>query len=242
MILHLPHASKLIPFMDGYVLPMERLQAEIHLLTDHYTDDLFQREDAFVVKSPCSRIFCDMERFEDDALEVMSRYGMGVLYTRTDDGTLMRQVSPDLRHRILEEYYRPHHQRLTMAVDAELDAYGSAIVFDCHSYPENPLIRDLDQNRNRPDFNIGTDEFHTPAEWVARSVDFFKSYGYSIGVDWPYKGCIVPMKHYRSNPQVKAIMLEVNRKLYMDEKDGARLSSFNSIRAVVQSFIEEMCR
>jgi N-formylglutamate amidohydrolase len=64
MILHIPHASKEIPFLDGYQLPLQQLQEEMHLLTDHYTDELFRREDAAIIQSPCSRIFCDMERFE----------------------------------------------------------------------------------------------------------------------------------------------------------------------------------
>jgi N-formylglutamate amidohydrolase len=32
---------------------------------------------------------------------------------------------------------------------------------DCHSFPQIPIIRALEKSDFRPDFNIGTDAFHT---------------------------------------------------------------------------------
>ena len=237
MILHIPHASKEIPFLDGYQLPLQRLQEEMHLLTDHYTDELFQREDATIIQSPCSRIFCDMERFEDDVHEPMSRFGMGVLYKHTDSGEHMREVNEQLREQILEGYYRPHHRRFASAVDAELRATGHVLIIDCHSYPDQPLQRDQEKRLPRPDFNIGTDSFHTSKALIEKASEFFVERGYSLGVDWPYAGSIVPMVHYRKDQRVQSIMLEVNRRLYMDERSGDKLPQFDSIREVVQKFL-----
>ena len=67
MILYIPHASYDIPWYEGYILLPDRLRQEMHLLTDHYTDELFRNDEAIIIQSHCSRIFCDMERFEDDA-------------------------------------------------------------------------------------------------------------------------------------------------------------------------------
>jgi N-formylglutamate amidohydrolase len=89
----------------------------------------------------------------------------------------------------------------------------------------------------RPDFNIGTDSFHTSKALIEKASEFFAERGYSLGVDWPYAGSIVPMEHYRSNKNVQSIMLEVNRRLYMDEASGDRLPQFESIRGVVQDFL-----
>jgi N-formylglutamate amidohydrolase len=237
MILHIPHASKEIPFHDGYQLPLQRLQDEILLLTDHYTNELFQREDSVIIQSPCSRIFCDMERFEEDVHEPMSRFGMGVLYTHTDSGVYMREVNEVLRERILEVYYRPHHRRFASAVDAELRATGKALIIDCHSYPDKPFQRDVEKRLPRPDFNLGTDSFHTSKEFIDSATAFFAKRGYSLGLDWPYAGSIVPMAHYRKDQRVQSIMLEVNRRLYMDERSGNKLPQFDSIREVVQEFL-----
>jgi N-formylglutamate amidohydrolase len=67
MILHIPRASRDIPWYEGYILLPDRLSQEMHLLTDHYTDELFRNDEAIIIQSHCSRIFWDMERFEDDA-------------------------------------------------------------------------------------------------------------------------------------------------------------------------------
>jgi N-formylglutamate amidohydrolase len=60
MILHIPHASANIPDREGF-LDEEKVQAEILKLTDWYTDDLFQSEEAIRLIAPFSRVFCDVE-------------------------------------------------------------------------------------------------------------------------------------------------------------------------------------
>ena len=93
LILHIPHSSDKIPFDTGYVVDRKVLDQEIIKLTDWYTDDLFLFEDSIIVKADFSRIFCDTERFSDDSQEVMAKYGMGVLYEKSDDGSVIREIN-----------------------------------------------------------------------------------------------------------------------------------------------------
>jgi N-formylglutamate amidohydrolase len=86
MILHIPHASANIPDWEGF-WDEEKVQAEILKLTDWYTDDLFQSEEAIRLIAPFSRVFCDVERYREDEQEPMSFKGMGVTYTTCDDGS-----------------------------------------------------------------------------------------------------------------------------------------------------------
>ncbi|MFM1777362.1 MAG: hypothetical protein RLZZ260_929 [Actinomycetota bacterium] len=72
--------------MDGYVTDEKFLEKEMLKLTDWYTDDLFDSKDDEIIRADFSRIFCDAERFTDDEQEVMAKFGMGVLYEKTDDG------------------------------------------------------------------------------------------------------------------------------------------------------------
>jgi N-formylglutamate deformylase len=74
---------------------------------------LFANEIDCSIKDPFSRIFCDTERFSEDEEEVTVQFGMGVLYEKTDDGKLLRKVAPELRTRILNQFYRKHHDHLT---------------------------------------------------------------------------------------------------------------------------------
>ena len=209
LILHIPHSSALIPIKEGFCLTEEVLNQEILKLTDWYTDDLFENEIDFSVIAPFSRIFCDTERFSDDSQEIMAQLGMGVLYTNTDEGEEMRKISPELRTRILNEFYWQHHKKLTEAVSDQLEQLDKAMIVDCHSFPQIPINRALDKSGFRPDFNIGTDAFHTPKKLIDESVSFFKDKGYTLGIDKPYSGSIVPMPYYQKEKRVQSIMLEM---------------------------------
>jgi len=242
LILHIPHAATDIPDRRGFLVNEEELLAEQLLLTDWFTDDLYSNPTDTAIIAPFSRIFCDVERFADDAQEVMAGVGMGVLYERTDAGLPLRTVPPDLRTAVLSHHYAPHHQRLSAAVDSQLMQHGQATIVDCHSFPANPLKRDLDQRTPRPDFNIGTDPFHTPQDMVERAVAYFAHAGYSLGVDWPYRGTLVPMTHYQRDSKVRSIMLEVSRDLYLLQCTNTRGPRFMDIKAVVQGFLDAMRR
>jgi N-formylglutamate amidohydrolase len=242
IILHIPHSSVKIPNNDGFIIRREELEKEILKLTDWFTDDLFYSEEDDMIISDFSRIFCDPERFPDDSLEVMAQFGMGVLYEKSDEGKIIRNVSPKLKERVLNEYYYKHHRKLNEAVNSQLKQFNQALIIDCHSFPNVPLQRSLDKNPDRPDFNIGTDSFHTPIRLIEISIAFFKKEGYSLGIDWPYKGSIVPLEHYNKNKNVQSIMLEINRKLYLNEPSNEKSEGYTNVKALVNRFINELRR
>ena len=238
LILHIPHSSIIIPLKAGYCVSDEILNQEILKLTDWYTDDLFENETDISIIASFSRIFCDTERFSDDSQEVMAQFGMGVLYEKTDTGEPLRTISPELRQHILDNYYWKHHNDLTESVRQQLDQFGKATIVDCHSFPHKPLIRALDQSSFQPDFNIGTDSYHTPQKWIDASIAFFEEKGYSLGVDKPYKGSIVPMEYYQKDKNVHSIMLEINRGLYLDEPSNEKSNQYQKTKQVVQEFLQ----
>ena len=238
LILHIPHSSTLIPFFEGYVVDSMALEKEMLKLTDWYTHDLFHSDADEMIIAGFSRIFCDPERFPDDAQEVMAQYGMGVLYEKSDSGEEIRIVTPELKEKVLTAYYWKHHNKFNTAVNNQLNTYGKVTIVDCHSYPSRPLKRDLDKNPKRPDFNIGTDSFHTTKELIDISVSFFEKAGYTLGIDWPYKGSIVPLEHYQKNKNVSTIMLEINRALYLNEPTNQQSEQYAHIKQVVGEYLK----
>jgi N-formylglutamate deformylase len=237
LVLHIPHSSIEIPLLEGYVSTQDEIQDEIIKLTDWYTDDLFDSKVDDKIVTPFSRIFCDVERFADDELEVMSKFGMGVLYEKFDNGNILRIVSPELKQEILKNYYWVHHTLLGKAVKTSLEQTKSCLILDCHSFPSSPLTRALVQDELRPDFNIGTDSYHTPKHIIDASIKYFETNGYTLGVDTPYSGSIVPMEYYQKEKRVSSIMLEINRKLYLNEPTNEKSKDYNKTKDVVQEFI-----
>ncbi|MDZ4852272.1 MAG: N-formylglutamate amidohydrolase [Pirellulaceae bacterium] len=82
-IIHIPHASKVVPeeVSEQFVLNDQDLADELRLMTDAYTDELFEIPEtlARTVAYPVSRLVVDPERFVDDNLEIMVQKGMGVV-------------------------------------------------------------------------------------------------------------------------------------------------------------------
>lgn len=240
LILHIPHSSTNITLREGFIADETQIHQEIIKLTDWYTDELFHSDSDEMIVTPFSRLFCDVERFVNDEDEVMSKVGMGAVYERFDNGDLLRKVTTELRVRIIENFYNKHHIRLTEAVESELALHDSCLIIDCHSFPSKPLLCALDQSGFSPDFNIGTDVFHTPKEIVDVAYNYFTEKGYSVGIDAPYSGTIVPLKYYKKSRNVNSIMLEVNRKLYLDEPTNEKSLEFEKTKTVVHGFIEMM--
>jgi N-formylglutamate deformylase len=238
LILHIPHSSTNIPFLDGYVDDENKIQNEIVKLTDWYTEELFFSETDTMIVAPFSRLFCDVERFINDDEEIMSKVGMGATYELFDDGTLLRKLTPKLRKKILKDYYHKHHIAFNVEVDRQLKQYGKVLILDCHSFSPIPFNRDLDKNTNRPDFNIGTDTFHTPNKLIDKTIQFFDNLSYSCGLNWPYNGSIVPINHYQKNKNVKTIMLEINRNLYLNEPSNNKSENFIKIKEIVSDYIQ----
>ena len=234
MIFHIPHSSKVIPQEQRSALDLEeqQLNNELLAMTDAFTDELFgthAKESDPIISFPISRLIVDPERFLDDKDEVMASFGMGVIYTNTSSGGILRNIpSKAERKSLIRKYYLPHHQLLANAVKNELERYGRALIIDCHSFPSRPLPYELNQNPDRPDICIGTDEFHTPPSLHQAAEEEALKQGFKCALNRPFFGSLVPSEFYRSNKNVYSIMIELNRKLYMNEGTGEKSSNFRT--------------
>ena len=88
LVIHTPHAGTYLPLqLNSNYYPQAQIanqkkrsfiQPYFNQLTDHYTDKLFGSLDPSIrqVSFPYSRLFCDVERLENDPLE---QKGLGIL-------------------------------------------------------------------------------------------------------------------------------------------------------------------
>jgi N-formylglutamate deformylase len=238
IIFHIPHSSTFLPndIRSDILLSDEKLLVELGLMTDWYTDELFDHAVSNLGKSikfPVSRLVVDPERFADDETESMSEVGMGVIYTKTSSGKPLRDLSKitsDSRTQLLNRFYYPHHDSLTGAVSSQLDEEGRVLIIDCHSFPDEPLPYERCQSQDRPEICIGTDPYHTPEELISNLKSSFESLGYKVAMNSPFAGSIVPSIYYQKNKNVHSIMIEINRNLYMDNLTIERGKNFATVR------------
>ncbi len=231
MILHIPHSSTDTLEKDFLCT----LDLELERMTDVNTDKLFDHPDATKVIFPISRLICDPERFQDDSMEEMASKGMGVCYTTNSFGEPLRVLEEGEREDIITLYYKPHHDALTEAVRAELEETGEALVIDCHSFSNTPLPHENSQTTPRPDICIGTDSFHTSKDLVESTKNYFESCGYTVKIDDPFAGTLIPMEFYKKDNKVHGIMIEVNRNLYKDDFEAVRNNITKWLMTVVES-------
>jgi N-formylglutamate deformylase len=235
VILHIPHSSQHVPPEERQAICVDdmALRHELLRMTDAYTDELFPVTpvEAGRVVFPVSRLVCDVERFTSDKHEPMAIRGMGAIYTRTSTGEVLRaEPTAAERHSLLDRRYWPHHRTLEGLVSGVLTRSGSCLILDCHSFPSKPRPCDLDQNRDRPDMCIGTDDFHTPGRVVEETVKRLSAEGFSVAINRPFSGALVPIRHFRKNRRVTSLMIEVNRATYMDEATGERAEQFRRVK------------
>jgi N-formylglutamate deformylase len=244
-VIHIPHASRTIPpdVREHLLLSDEALEVELLAMTDAHTDELFHQvvPDGREIRFPVSRLVVDPERFVADDVEPMSRAGMGVVYTRTSNGAPLRNApSAPQRADLLARFYEPHHAALTKAAGDALAAAESCLILDCHSFPSRPLPYELDQDPDRPDICIGTDATHTPRELLRSLRTALEAAGFRVAVNKPFGGTIVPAEYFNRESRVTSIMIEVNRRLYMDETTGMKTQSFKPLRALLAKEVRQV--
>jgi N-formylglutamate deformylase len=245
IILHIPHSSTFAPdhVRKTFVLSKEELERQIFLLTDMYTDELFHIQNRSVQRLvyPVNRLVVDPERFPDDEKEEMAERGMGVIYTKTAHLTRLRKgISREERAWLIDTYYTPHHRALTEAVERNMTLHKKCLIIDCHSYASVALPYEKNQSSARPEICVGTDDYHTPQQLVDIISSQLAFFGYETALNQPFSGSIVPSKYYHVHPSVFSVMLEINKKLYMNETTGAKLPGFDRLRKSIKKLVSKL--
>lgn len=239
LILHIPHSSAYIPSYDHYI-NNNIADEQVKVTTDWATDEIFNLPEVNSIITPFSRVFCDVERLPDED-EPMYKKGAGFYYTKTDDGQPLRHEDSAHKAEVWEKYHQVHQQKLSELVIEKLAQHENVLIIDCHSFSSEPLSREFNTSPQRPEICIGTDSFHTPTSLKTIFNDAFQDLGFSVKENMPYSGTMVPLEHYKKEVRVHSIMIEINKKLYMDEeKYQVFHDKVAELREKVQSVVDSV--
>ncbi len=245
LLTHLPHDSTVIPpeALPDFLISADELRHELLRLTDWHTAAMYAEGAAAddVLRAEVSRLVVDVERFPEDRDEPCAAVGLGATYVRTCEGRPLRALSPERRAELLARYYWPHHRRLEAAAESRLARFGRCVILDAHSFPTGVLPTQVDFSAP-PEIGLGTEGRHTPPALRALAEGFFRSRGFVVGFDVPFRGAMVPTRYYHQDFRVESLMVEVRRDLYMDESTGARHGGFTRVQAVLADFRSELAR
>ena len=218
------------------------LEQELLRMTDRYINDLFNIPATHCHLNFVSRLVMDPERFRSDDQESMAEKGMGAVYTQTSAGMPLRRPNQRWREKILGKLYDPYHAKLTRKVDAILDKHKHCLIIDAHSFPSVALPyeqRSATENpEDRPDICLGYDPFHINLSLLRRSTEYFAGTGLTVAHNDPFAGSIVPTRYYHQDGRVQSLMVEINRRLYMDEQNGEKNEHYEMTRNLIIGFFE----
>ena len=138
----------------------------------------------------------------------------------------------------LAEYYDPYHDALAAQLDAVQERFGQVCHVDCHSMKSRGNAMNDDPGQRRPDFVISDHDGTTAdPEFTRFAAETLEKAGFVVGVNVPYKGAEIILRHGDPTGGRHSIQIEVNRALYMDEAKRTRGPDFAAIAMVLDGFV-----
>jgi N-formylglutamate amidohydrolase len=141
----------------------------------------------------------------------------------------------------IDQYWRPYHEAIQDLLNRSHMQFGKAILVDCHSMPHEAMDGVV-RNRGRcPDIVLG-DRFGAAAdgEIMERIEAAFAGAGLKVVRNTPFAGAYVAQAYGRPSRGQHAIQVEIDRSLYMDERNICRNASFDSFRSLMRGVIAEI--
>ena len=230
ILLHVPHSSSSFPSESNYTF--HDLDDEEKLLIDYFTDELFvpekETEHISSVVFPYCRLYCDVERLVNDPLE---KDGLGISYFReVRIGKVFSFRSFSSKEKAFTYYadYHAHVSKKLVSLDNDI------LLIDCHSFSALPNLL----NSNPPDIDIcigyNDDETCPNKVVIGNIVQYFKSLGYKIGINEPFSNS----KTFPSPVAYHSVMIEVNKRLYMDEHTFEKTKRFDKLKQDIKALYD----
>lgn len=180
----------------------------------------------------------------DHATLAKVRLGKGLVWRCTDEGVPIydRRLSVAEVQSRIERCWKPYHAHVAEAMDAAHARHGYAIHINCHSMPAVAGSHATDfPGMVHADFVVGDRDGSTARTALSQLVcDHLRGLGYSVEYNHPYKGVELVRRHGDPARERHSLQLEVNRKLYMDERTLATHEGFESLRASLRSLVERL--
>lgn len=253
-----PHSGRRYP---GDLLRISRLDEHaLRQSEDGYVDLIFDaapRVGAPLLRALFPRAYVDVNRsrheldprmFADplpksaDMRSNRVLAGLGVIPRIVADGQdiYSRKLNYFEARRRLAICYDPYHKALCELIAAARLSFGSAILIDCHSMPSagGAPFRHGDRSI---DFVLGDRFGASCAQSLVSLVErSLAKMGYQVSRNAPYAGGYVAAAYGRPADGVHVLQIEINRSLYLDEKQFKRSEGFESLRANMQTLMADL--
>ena len=142
--------------------------------------------------------------------------------------------------RRIEQLYRPYHRALRGLVEETAVLFGGYLLIDCHSMPSGG-----DSARERSGADIVLGDCHGVScgpQFVDAARRFLVERGFAVAINAPYAGGFTTGHYGRPSVQRHALQIEVNRALYMNERDYQRKDYFPRLVQDLAELVDHLGR
>ena len=138
--------------------------------------------------------------------------------------------------------YRPYHAALAGLVEEAKAQFGACLILDCHSMPSHGGGHDREAAQNgrngRVDFVLGDCFGASCAPGITAMVDaHLRAGGAQMRRNSPYSGGYVTQHYGRPDIGVHVLQVEINRALYMNERNLEPSGGFADMQATLKGLI-----
>ena len=169
------------------------------------------------------------------------KLGKGLIWRTTDDGVPLydRKLSVAEVQARIANCWQPYYAAVAEAIDAAHAQHGYSIHVNCHSMPAIASSCATEfPGEAHADFVIGNRDHTTCSSALAQLVrDHLTSLGYSVSLNHPYKGVELVRRFGAPAQDRHSVQIEVNRKLYMDEKTFELNAGYAPLKANLHSLV-----
>lgn len=119
----------------------------------------------------------------------------------------------------IEGLYRPYHRALRQLLTGTLEHFGGYILIDCHSMPSAGIPGERAARHPNVDIVLGDCHGTSCHPVIAEMAErVLTAKGYTVMRNAPYAGGFTTAHYGAPSPGRHALQIEINRRLYMDER------------------------
>jgi len=252
-----PHSGSIYPSDFAFIAPRDAMTGS----EDRFVDELYAVAPecgATLLRALFPRAYIDPNRSLADLdvslldghwphkVQASEKVGIGLglicKYAEADVPIYGRKLSVAEVKRRIEHYYLPYHRALAELLDARHARFGQVWHLNCHSMWPQGTALSTDPGSPRPDVALGDQDGATCSpEFRSLVHDLFRDMGYEVKVNSPFKGMELVRAFSSPGQGRHSLQIEVNQRLYLDEKTHERSNGFNNLKKDLTKLIKAVC-
>ena len=255
LLFSIPHSGVQIPDEADWLkaLPSKVLSCDVDSFVDELYAPALKTWRIPSVIFQWHRYSVDANRFSEDISpytvqssslfpKTRAKSPSDIHWHKTTQGDVLMKTAMSFKlHRLfIKKYFDPFHQKIKKHIVKIKQAGHPAIyLLDLHSMPSKGLAFHRDPGQRRAEIVV-SDCGGKSCSIAFRDlvIKAYKKAGFQVVLNWPYKGGAITQTYGQPHKGQEALQVELNRKLYMDEKTKNKSSNYENIQNQLKKAIE----